>query len=262
MIKIINNADDYGYSRAVNMGIIDSYTQGILTSTTLMAGMEGFDHAVELAHKNPGLSIGVHLTLTCGKPVSDDCLSLIDENGYFKKLSFYKQCETTVKDDEVYREWKAQIDKVIKAGIEPTHLDSHHHIHTFKNNSEVIKKLAKEYQLPVRNSFKDSNELRKEGIFCNDVLIDPWEKMNFNLEDNLEDNLIESVINQIKKAVVSHQIIEVMWHPAYLDKALMEGSGFAHPRIYEVEVLKSKKLAEFMSNEGIVLCNYKKLERE
>ncbi|MEG0276419.1 MAG: ChbG/HpnK family deacetylase, partial [Coprobacillus sp.] len=69
MVKIINNADDFGYSNAINYGIIDCYLNGMLTSTTLMPAMPGFDHAVALAKQNPGLGIGVHLTLTCGRPV-------------------------------------------------------------------------------------------------------------------------------------------------------------------------------------------------
>ena len=64
MRKLINNADDFGYSHAINYGIIDSYLDGILTSTTLMPGMPGFQHAVALAKKNPCLGNGIHLTKT------------------------------------------------------------------------------------------------------------------------------------------------------------------------------------------------------
>ncbi len=44
-IKVINNADDFGYSNAINYGIIDAHVQGILNSTTIMANMPGFEHA-------------------------------------------------------------------------------------------------------------------------------------------------------------------------------------------------------------------------
>ncbi len=51
MGKVIFNSDDFGYSHGVNYGIMDAYQRGILTSTTLMANMPGFEHAVKLRRK-------------------------------------------------------------------------------------------------------------------------------------------------------------------------------------------------------------------
>lgn len=53
MKKLIINADDFGYSRAVTYGILDSYKTGILTSTTMMMNTEATEHAVEAAKENP-----------------------------------------------------------------------------------------------------------------------------------------------------------------------------------------------------------------
>lgn len=66
MKKVIINADDFGYSAAVNAGIIKAYQDGVLTSTTLMANMSGRDGAIQLAKENQGLGVGGHLVLTCG----------------------------------------------------------------------------------------------------------------------------------------------------------------------------------------------------
>ncbi len=63
---LIPNADDFGYTRDVNEGIIHAHRQGILTATTLMATGAAFDHAVALARENPGLDVGVHLVLVGG----------------------------------------------------------------------------------------------------------------------------------------------------------------------------------------------------
>ena len=68
-MKLIINADDFGYSNGVNYGIIDAFKNGILTSTTCLTNMPGFNHAIQLAKENPNLGIGIHLTLTCGKPL-------------------------------------------------------------------------------------------------------------------------------------------------------------------------------------------------
>ena len=52
------NADDFGFTRDVNQGIVEAHQHGILTATTLMANGEAFDDAVRLAGENPTLDIG------------------------------------------------------------------------------------------------------------------------------------------------------------------------------------------------------------
>ena len=83
MTKLIVNADDFGLSEAVNYGIISAYKNGIVRSTTIMAGMPAFDHAVELLKENKGLGCGVHMTLSLNKPVLNYHKTIVDENGNF-----------------------------------------------------------------------------------------------------------------------------------------------------------------------------------
>lgn len=246
-MKIINNADDYGYSNAINYGIIDAYKFGFLTSTTIMANMGGFDHAIKLAKENPGLGVGVHLTLTCGQPLLKDCKTLADEKGDFKKISFYKDDSTSVDDNEVYNEWRAQIQKVIDAGIQPTHLDSHHHSHTYKNNIQIIIRLAHEFNLPVRNSFQDKNVYTSQGINSTDLLINPWH----DEVENMKGNVTQGIIARITKELEDNKdldVIEVMWHPAYLDKKIMTESSFNMPRIHEVAALLDDEFNKYLKS--------------
>ena len=42
-MKMIINADDFGYSGGINYGIFEAYKNGVLTSATLMTGMPGAD---------------------------------------------------------------------------------------------------------------------------------------------------------------------------------------------------------------------------
>lgn len=51
-MKLIINADDFGFTRAINYGIIDAHNLGVLTSTTLMVTMPAFEHAVDLSKKH------------------------------------------------------------------------------------------------------------------------------------------------------------------------------------------------------------------
>lgn len=64
-MKVIMNADDFGFSKGVNWAILEGFQQGILTSTSLMVNMPGFDHAVSLMKQYPDLlHVGIHLVTT------------------------------------------------------------------------------------------------------------------------------------------------------------------------------------------------------
>jgi predicted glycoside hydrolase/deacetylase ChbG (UPF0249 family) len=237
----------------VNYAIIDSFLAGGLTSTTIMAAMPGFEHAVMLAKQHTGLGVGIHLTLTCGYPVLTNHSTIVDATGKFKRLSFYEEESSDIEDIEIYKEWKAQIEKVYASGIKPTHLDSHHHVHTLKNNVMIIKRLAKEYHLPIRNSFMSAHILHDEGIVCNDILIDPWGGQLKGI-DNVP-ALLKEVRRLLDDVKNNYDVIEVMWHPAYLDHALISGSSFSYPRMLECEVIKNQELIEYMKK-NFILCTF------
>lgn len=103
MNKLIINADDFGYCKGVNYGIIEAHTDGILTSTTMMANMPGFDHAVELHRQHPKLGIGVHLNLTTGSPVLKHLNTIVDTEGNFRNQAYYKG-SFIIDSQEVYDE--------------------------------------------------------------------------------------------------------------------------------------------------------------
>ncbi|MFB1050984.1 chitin disaccharide deacetylase [Paraliobacillus sp. JSM ZJ581] len=247
MLKLIINADDFGYSRAVNYGIIDAHEQGVLTSTTLMTNMPGAGHAYELGRKHTTLGIGVHLTLTCGKPLLSDHTTLVDVDGNFKKLYQY-QGKFHIDQDELYREWKAQIEAFYRSGLLPTHLDSHHHINSLEPMIPVFIRLAKEYKLPVRNNIKDKSML--EGVVTTDVF-------EYNPEVMLAD------AKTIHKKYAGAGTIEIMCHPAYLDKSLMDNSSYATPRLDELYTITAPHTKEkLQSTNNFNLINYNDLKGE
>lgn len=260
MKKLIFNADDFGYSYGVNYGIIESHLRGVLTSATLMAGMPAFAHAVSLAKSHPTLGVGVHLTLTCGRPVLDGHKTLVEKNGEFHKLFFYKEQETEFDVTEVYDEWKAQIEKVLDAGIHPTHLDSHHHVHIFKNLESVFIRLAKEYSLPVRNSKEGQREGKIDGVPCGNILIDFIECSGVHFHTALQEYapaIEESMHRAVREALTKYDCVEVMCHPAYLDTDVMLHSSFNLHRMCEVDLLVSPKSRTFVEQlPNVVLTNY------
>lgn len=64
--RLIVNADDFGRSRSINEAVIRAHREGILTTASLMVNEPACAEAVELAKENPGLGVGLHLTLLCG----------------------------------------------------------------------------------------------------------------------------------------------------------------------------------------------------
>ena len=228
MKKLIINADDFGYSRGVNYGIIDAHRLGILTSATLMANMPGAGHAARLAKTHPGLGVGVHLVLTCGRPLLTDHRTIVDAKGDFRQLSFYRGA-FTVDFEEVYAEWKAQIERLYALGLEPTHLDSHHHINSYAGMPEVFLRLAQEFGLPVRNNMDDAA--------LNEANIKTTDGFSTVLETALKD---EQAVSGLFK---DSESVEVMTHPAYLDKTLLANSSFTYPRVDELEFLTDAETA-------------------
>lgn len=265
MKKLILNADDFGYSYGVNYGILESHLRGILTSTTLMAGMPGFDHAVSLAKAHPTLGVGVHLTLTCGRPVLGGHKTLTEATGTFHSLSFYKQEDTVLDQNEVYDEWKAQIEKVLASGIEPTHLDSHHHVHIFKGLEAVFVRLAKEYRLPVRNSKPSRTDGMIDGVPCPNCLIDFIESSNVHFHTPLPEYAVgiwDCMQRIVREAFETMDTVEVMCHPAYLDTDVMLTSSFNLHRMCEVDLLVSPDTRAYVERLGVSLASYKGLWEE
>jgi predicted glycoside hydrolase/deacetylase ChbG (UPF0249 family) len=137
---LIPNADDFGYTRDVNEGIIHAHRQGILTATTLMATGAAFDHAVALARENPALDVGVHLVLVGSEGFPPTVAQLIQQIAR-RRIRIYDQLA-------------AQVRKVQSAGIQPTHLDTHKHTHLLPPVLNAVARIASEFQIPwVRRPF-------------------------------------------------------------------------------------------------------------
>lgn len=255
MKHLIINADDFGYSKAVNLGIMESHINGVLTSTTLMANMPDVDHAVSLLKDMPNLCVGAHLTLTCGKPMLGEKVStLIKENGYFLKLEDVENKVVQMDISEIYEEWKTQIRYLLNKGVNLSHIDSHHHVHTFKEHEEIIKVLSEEFNLHVRNC---NNVLENKIRFLDLCNYNPIR----NMEEKYENVRIEcfKVIEEIIKKNIQYENTEAMCHPAFLDSYLLENSSFNIARIREVDILCDQLMRDLINKYEIKLCNYKNI---
>lgn len=147
--QLILNADDFGLTKGVNDGIVRVHHEGILTSATLMANGAAFDHAVELALANPSLGVGCHLVLAGGKSVAPprEIPSLADSQGWLPAslaALVARVSAGAIRRTDIEKELRAQIEKIGRAGISPTHLDTHKHTHAHPRVLESLARVAQE----------------------------------------------------------------------------------------------------------------------
>jgi hopanoid biosynthesis associated protein HpnK len=148
--RLIVNADDFGLRREIDLGVIEAFERGIVTSASLMAAGASFDHAVALARSRPALDLGLHLVLTEGRPVSacHRIPGLVDRQGRLPPTwgSFLRRYAAgRVRAPEVEIELRAQIERALATGLRFSHIDSHQHLHMLPRVLPVVIGLASEY---------------------------------------------------------------------------------------------------------------------
>jgi chitin disaccharide deacetylase len=144
--RLIVNADDFGFTRDVNEGIVECHRRGILTATTLMGNGDAFDDAVRVARETPTLDIGCHLvliggrSLVTGKPLPATVSALL---------------RALVKRElRPYDELAAQVRKIQAAGVAATHLDTHKHTHLAPPVLDAVARIGQEFGIRwVRRPF-------------------------------------------------------------------------------------------------------------
>ncbi len=252
--QLIVNADDFGFTRDVNAGIVDSHMHGILGATTLMANGDAFEDAVRLARETPTLDIGCHLVLIQGTSlVTGDALP---EN--WKAL--LKALATGRLDVEA--ELRAQIQKIAAAGIRPTHLDTHKHSHVHPAVFKAVLRLAGEFRIPfVRLPFDTGwppvrpfnflyrRKLRQAGLRATDHFT------GFLLTDTLTSETLSEALEHLPEGS-----IEFMCHPGYLGDELRQApSRLKEARVRQLEALTSPAIVARLEELKINLTNYREL---
>lgn len=257
---LIINADDYGLTSSVSAGIREAHLKGILSSTTVMAGGLTVDTDLPVLLKEcPEIGIGVHLTLTTLKPILNQEFipSLLNHEGKFYSLKELLSRTEEISEEELYSEWKAQIEKIISFSVKPDHLDSHHSACLFSEKTvAVMIKLAKEYQLPVRAPFSSNNssllaytknELNKNAIKYPNGFIG-----NFTGK-HVEEGDFAEILNQLEPGVT-----EIMSHPGFIDKNLLKISSMVDTRETEVQTLCSEQIFHLVHKNNIELSTFRK----
>lgn len=159
--RLIINADDFGLTPGINRAIAELHDAGAVTSATLMASGPAFDHAVSLALGRPSLGIGCHILLVDGTPVSDPATipTLLgpDRRTFRNSLGDFalSVLRGVIRQDDIQREALAQIQKLQRAGLKLTHVDTHKHTHLLSRVTRpIIRALEQSGVNTIRNPFE------------------------------------------------------------------------------------------------------------
>lgn len=137
---LIVNADDFGQSYGINQGIIECFERGIVTSASLMVRWPAVLDAAAYARRNHSLDLGLHLDLGEWRLEGGDWIPVYEV--------------VSVEDEsEIRAEATRQLDQFCElTGENPTHIDSHQHVHLRATASVVVFSLAQQLGIPLRHS--------------------------------------------------------------------------------------------------------------
>jgi hopanoid biosynthesis associated protein HpnK len=290
MKNLIVNADDLGWTAGVNRGIAHAHRNGIVTSTSLLANGRAFDDGVSVSRALPAMGVGVHLNLSDGAPLNTARAvpSLVDEQG---KLSggpeqlLLKLARRKLKLSEVEREWEAQIEKIRRAGISPTHLDGHKHVHMLPGLFPIAVKLAKKHGINSIRISSEASSLRaalsgksgrdagvklKQGIQARALKLLSGDARKLAEKAGIE--AADYFCGIAQTGVLSRDGVldlletlpdgttELMCHPGYVDDDLVaSATRLQASRETELAILTDTAVRKSVASHGIRLINYSQI---
>ncbi len=248
-------------TRDVNAGIVAAHREGILTAATLMAPGAAFADAVRLAHENPSLDIGCHLVLVGSDPYPPTISALLQA--------------LAARRIRVHDELRRQVDKIVAAGIAPTHLDTHKHAHLLPPVLDAVARISEEYRIPwVRRPFDFPMEANgtpwtrravSRGLgFMRHRLQRVLAEHGCRTTDHFGGFRITGRYDAAELAALIAQIpegsTEFMCHPGYCTEELRGApTRLKESRVSELQALTSTLVREALRCAGVQLASYRDL---
>lgn len=281
MKMLIVNADDFGLHPEVNRAIIVGHSGGCVTSASIMPGGAAFADAVRLAADHPALGVGVHLTLVAELPVSDPAAipTLVGADG--RLASHYpafiaRLLRGAVSLADVRTELTAQVAKAVAAGIRPTHLDSHQHLHVLPGVADIVLDIAAAYHIPAIRIPGEpflftggypagaGRHLGRAGLSALAAaarrkarrrgLAVPDHFFGMLAGGNLREEYLLAIIDRLPDGVS-----EIMTHPGGDDAALGAACGWGYSWQAELAALTSGEVTRRIAHRGIKLVTFREL---
>jgi predicted glycoside hydrolase/deacetylase ChbG (UPF0249 family) len=215
MRLLIVNGDDFGMARGVNEGIIKAHATGILTSTSLMVLAPAAAEGAALADAHPTLSVGLHFVEDGSADLDDPAQA---ERAFSLQLQRFREL----------------------MGRDPTHVDSHHHVHSQNGRMATFKALVEPLGVPLRSD----GQVAYIGGFWPE-----WEPGIKNL-----DYIRRPFLRHLVETEVDEGYTELACHPARVTDDLK--SSYREEREIELQTLTEEGLREELETDGIKLVSY------
>ncbi|MHB0938750.1 MAG: carbohydrate deacetylase [Armatimonadota bacterium] len=239
---LIVNADDLGLWPSVDRGIFAAWSAGAVGDSTAFANAPALEEILARA-RAAGLPVGIHLNLTFGCPLSDpaEIPALVTPAGEFMKRRAWT---LPLPAEQVRLELSRQVERVLATGWQPSHLDLHHHVHTYPDVLAAVIELARELRLPVRSVNPEMRAaLREAGIPTPD---------HFSMAFYGENATVGTLITLVEECPGG--ILEIMTHPGYADPALP--SSYREERERELAALTDPVWREYLSANNLRIAGF------
>lgn len=274
---LIIHADDLGVAHSKNSASISAWEQNGINSASIMVPTPWFPEIANYAKNHPEFDIGLHLTLTAewdfykwnGVLPSNEIPSLVNEQDYF-----YASVADVVQNSdpaEVEKEIRAQVERAMDFGINPTHLDSHMGtLFAHPDFFEAYLRLGREYKIPVLvpdNWLQDSQfpEEQRKQIYklADEYPVHVQEVVMLNSQTP-ESDWFEAYDNAIKN--LEPGLNEILLHPAY-DNAEMQAMTINKYHSFEAawrqrdyDYFTGQRLKDLLEEENIQLVTWGEIQ--
>lgn len=276
MKQIIINADDFGFSRGINKGIIISHKKGLTTSTSIVCNTANFEKSARELKRLKDIGKGIHLNISLGKPVLNpkDIGSLVDKNGCFEKNAYsliLKIILGRVSREHIKNEFEAQIKRVLAKFDAVSHIDSHEHIHALPLVYPIVLKLARKYRIPFVRIPKQNllinpiNNLIEKKVLYGWSLVDLlYGKNDYKTKirnfygvynGGLNVSLLKDIINHFKDGAG-----EIACHPAYPDAFIRNNwAKLEKEKLNDLNTLIDPLAKRILKENGVKLIRFEDL---
>jgi predicted glycoside hydrolase/deacetylase ChbG (UPF0249 family) len=227
---LIVNADDFGLDHGVNRGVMRGFDCGIVTSASLMVRGPAAVEAADYGRQHPELSLGLHLDL--GE-------WLYRDGTWLPRYEVVSLADAS----QVAGELRRQLDSFRQlVGREPTHVDSHQHVHSREPVRAVVLGVAAALNVPLRHC---TQRVRYCGAFYGQTT------EGHPLPDAIGVTNLIKILSSLPAGIT-----ELACHPSELGDL---DSTYSEERIRELETLCHPAVWDTIDSWGIELCSFGQL---
>jgi predicted glycoside hydrolase/deacetylase ChbG (UPF0249 family) len=248
MKRLVVTADDFGLTDGVCAGILEALAGGVVSCTSAMMAFPGAaDRVARHAARLPAARLGLHLQLTSGAPCAGSAVvpTLVDPTGRFPR---HRAAFEGLRPEEIDREFRAQLRRMHELGLQPSHLDSHHHVHQRRDAMEPFADLARSTALRARSGPPPVDAvLTRAGVRHADRFEGGW------FGEPLTVDALVALVEGAFMAIGGSGTVELMCHPGRCDAALEAVSGYTREREQELAVFCAPDLPARLADLAITI---------